>query len=458
MTSPQHRRSSELVLVSFVVIAVLFALTTGGALYETRRGHSQIRGLMREALRNIELAERIGRDMYRRRLLVDAHILEKDRPGMLRVEAQLGEVAADYAEATRTRQALVPFPGEEDAWQALEEDVRALDSPLDETLALSRANQDTDARQALAALDGRFSVIERDVAGLVRINRDGADLAVARVRTLQRWATLVFSGALLLGVTLTLIIGISTSRLVRRREEEVSRYASLLEGRNQELDAFAGRVAHDLRGPLSTISTAASTLSRRAGEEDKTVAILRRGVARMEALIEDLLALSRIDAAARGGVSDPALVAAEVRDDFGERLETEGAALALSVEPVKVRCAEGLLRLALANLVDNALKYRRAEASPRVEIDGRASGQAYELRVSDNGCGMSVDDARQAFYPFFRALRVREQPGTGLGLSIVKRVIEASGGTVGVESELGRGSTFVIRVLPATGGERQSHA
>jgi signal transduction histidine kinase len=442
-------------LVSFVAIAVLFALTNGAALYETLRVQARVVGLMNSALTRVELAERMGRDIYRLRVLIDAHILEREAVGMERVEKRMAESEADYADAARVYQSVTMFPGEASTWRQLENDVRALQTLLADTLTLARNNQDAEARQALAALESRFDVIERDVASLVRINREGADDALARVGRLQRWSTALFASALLIGVMLTLVIGVWTTRLVRRRDVEVSRYAALLEARNQELDAFAGRVAHDLRGPLSTISVAASTLSRRAVEEEKTLAILRRGVARMEALIEDLLALSRIDAAAQGGVSDPAQVAAEVREDLAARLEAEGAALRLSLEPAKVRCAEGLLRLVLSNLVDNAVKYRRAELPAEIEIKGSGSGQAYDLRVSDNGAGMSYDEARQAFDPFFRALRVREKPGTGLGLSIVKRVIEASGGAVHVESELGQGTTFVID-LPLA--ERPSRA
>jgi signal transduction histidine kinase len=69
---------------------------------------------------------------------------------------------------------------------------------------------------------------------------------------------------------------------------------------------------------------------------------------------------------------------------------------------------------------------------------------------------MSYDEARQAFDPFFRALRVREQKGTGLGLSIVKRVIEASGGSVAVDSRLGQGTTFAVRLPLASDGARVS--
>ena len=116
----------------------------------------------------------------------------------------------------------------------------------------------------------------------------------------------------------------------------------------------------------------------------------------------------------------------------------------------------GSVRQALSNLADNAVKYRRADVQADIDIFGRVVGKEYELRVSDNGVGMSYDEAHQAFDPFFRALRVREQKGTGLGLSIVKRVIEASGGSVVVDSRLGQGTTFIIRLPLASDDARVS--
>jgi signal transduction histidine kinase len=104
----------------------------------------------------------------------------------------------------------------------------------------------------------------------------------------------------------------------------------------------------------------------------------------------------------------------------------------------------------LWNLGENAVKYRRPEVQLLVQIRGRATPNAYELSVSDNGMGMSPSVARQAFQPFFRGKQTASTPGTGLGLSVVKRVIEASGGTVSIDSEPGRGTTFKIQLpLPA---------
>jgi signal transduction histidine kinase len=451
------------VFAAFTGIAGLLTLTNGLALYETRKVQGDVRDIMENALASVELVNRMGHDVDHERLLIEAHIFERESLAMERVEAQLAVLQADYAAAARAYEPLAVFPGEARAWRQLQDDVGALRGPLAETLALSRRNQDAEARAALVALESQFAVIDREEAHLIDINQQAAAGAQARVRRLQRSSTVLFAVLALLGAALSVAVGLWVTRLVRQREDESRGYAALLETRNHELDAFAGRVAHDLRGPLTTINLAASVLTQRAPAAGDTVAILRRGVVRMESLSQDLLALSRLAAEAPAGVADPSLVTSQLREELAARPDAEQVTLRVAVEPAQVHCAEGLLRQVLANLADNALKYRREGGGALVEISGGVVGQGYELRVADNGIGMSCDEARQAFDPFFRALRVRETPGTGLGLSIVKRVVEASGGTIAVESQPDAGTTFVIRLAlaraeAAAGGPRPTAA
>ena len=101
----------------------------------------------------------------------------------------------------------------------------------------------------------------------------------------------------------------------------------------------------------------------------------------------------------------------------------------MAVDHAVVSCSEGLLRQALTNLTENAVKYRRPDVGPEVEISGTAIDDGYELRVSDNGVGMAADEAGHVFEPFYRSSRTQSLPGTGLGLSIAtgwrKRAAEA---------------------------------
>ena len=447
----------RLVVVIVVLIVALLAAINGFALYQARKAHTEIAAVVATAMKSIELVHRMRADMYKQQRLVDAHILASDAATMAEAEAKIAEIEADFAEAASAYEPLATYPGEAAVWQRLKDDVAAIRKPLAGTLALSRENRDFDARATLSGVEAGLAAIEMDVDDVVRISDKEEARAAARVKRLQNSSFASSIGLQLVAVLLILGIGFWGTRLVREREDVVHRYALALETRNRDLDAFAGRVAHDLRGPLSTINMTVSVLSKRLPAEATAGGVLQRGVARMEAIIEDLLALSRIgESAARGGVGDPAQVVAQVRDDLVARLGSDGVPLQVTVEPAKVQCAEGLLRQAVFNLADNAVKYRRPEVQAEIEIRGHAVGKEYELRVSDNGVGMSYDEARQAFDPFFRALRVREQQGTGLGLSIVKRVIEASGGSVAVDSRLGQGTTFVIRLALASNDARVS--
>lgn len=123
-----------------------------------------------------------------------------------------------------------------------------------------------------------------------------------------------------------------------------------------------------------------------------------------------------------------------------------GGVLTIEASAAIVSCSEGLLRQALWNLGENAVKYRRSEEQLRVEIHGHVTSNDYEFSVSDNGKGMSSWEISQAWKPFFRGKKAQSISGTRLGLSIIKRVIEASGGSVFVDSIAGRGTTFRIRL------------
>jgi signal transduction histidine kinase len=181
--------------------------------------------------------------------------------------------------------------------------------------------------------------------------------------------------------------------------------------------------------------------------------VLRRGITRMEFLIGDLLALSRIDAEPRA-ISQTSAIEQILKEELAPQVKSLNGILRIQLEPAAVRCSEGLLRQVLWNITDNAMKYRRTEVQLEIEVEGHIVGNSYQFRISDNGSGMSPEAARHAFEPFFRAEAVRATPGTGLGLSIVKRVIDVSGGTVSVASEAGKGTTFVVHLPLDTSSDK----
>jgi signal transduction histidine kinase len=413
--------SRALFLQAFVALAVLFAVTDVASMLRASWIRGQQRALVGNMMASASLVGRMGRAFDREQRVLDTYVRDRDPQVRRRLETQLAGARAEYAAAAATYQPLATETGEAALWRQLDEHARSVEAPLDRALALARAGRDPEARAAREELDVRFGEIDGQVDALVALNRDAAHRTLERVERLQR-SSMFLTGALaLVGIVLSAVVGFYVLRLLSQREQEADRYAALLEARNRDLDAFAGRVAHDLRAPLTTIGLATSKLARCAPAECESGRMLERGVERMSALIDDLLALSRLGTDAPTEVSDPAVCAEQVREELAARVAGQ-------------------------DVTDNAVKYRRANVPAAVELRGAPDERGYQLCVRDNGIGMSPEETRRAFDPFFRAQRSRERPGTGLGLSIVKRVVEASGGSVCLESQLGQGTTVRIRL------------
>jgi signal transduction histidine kinase len=214
---------------------------------------------------------------------------------------------------------------------------------------------------------------------------------------------------------------------------------------------FVANASHELKTPAATIQAAAETL-RRAAEEDPAAVPrfaqqLEREAVRLSRIVADLLDLSRLES---GSSLDDLVSLGAVAREEGQRLEeaADAAGVALEIEAIGERPLRGShqdLALLLRNLVDNAIRHSHEGSQVRVEIDSDDS--KVTLRVKDTGIGIPSKDITRVFERFYRVDRARSRDtgGTGLGLAIVKHVVENHGGTIEVESELGRGTEFVVR-------------
>ena len=227
-----------------------------------------------------------------------------------------------------------------------------------------------------------------------------------------------------------------------------------LEGVRQE---FVANVSHELRTPLSLIKSATETLIDGGRQDPQVTArfleIIEKHANRLTLLLDDLLLLARLDSGRIELDLRPVPLAAaaqEAIDDAAILARGRGVTLVQSVPDGLTAHADAhRLRQALANLIDNAIKYGREGGM--VEVRGRELGaQQVEVSVRDDGPGIAGEALERVFERFYRAdkARAREQGGTGLGLAIVKNVVQAHGGDVRVESTPGRGTEFFIR-LPA---------
>jgi hypothetical protein len=328
----EHRVGAYMLqFVPFVVIAALFAVGAETTDRQMAASRQESEAVVQNMLLGLELVTRMSHDVDRIRLFVDAHIFEKRALEMTKAEGQIAAAKADFESASREYQPIATLPGEVAEWQDLELEVARLDAPLEQALALSRENRDDEAREALMTLESRFTAIDGDAAALIAINRAGADATLARVDALQRSSVARTRLVGLLGIILSLGIGALTSNVLARRQARIERVSAMLQERNRDLDAFAGRVAHDLRGPLGTLTLAVAQVARRAPGETAMIAMLRRTVARMTGIIEGLLALSRSETRP-DATCDPAAAAAQVMEDLGPTAPEKNVTLRVAVE------------------------------------------------------------------------------------------------------------------------------
>ncbi len=219
---------------------------------------------------------------------------------------------------------------------------------------------------------------------------------------------------------------------------------------------FVANASHELKTPVSTIIASSEALQIALTRRDESAMVfagrIEESARQMSRLVADLLDLSRLEREA------PEL--AEVRLDLVAmdevervRLRAEEKKLALDVkaQAVTVRASHRDLSIAIRNLLDNAIRYSGEGGSVRIVVSVEAGRAIIEL--TDTGEGIPTRDRDRVFERFYRvdSARSRDTGGTGLGLSIVKHVAESHGGSVEVESELGVGSTFTVRLPLAEG-------
>ena len=230
--------------------------------------------------------------------------------------------------------------------------------------------------------------------------------------------------------------------VVRDRTEELRREAAERE--------FVSNAAHELRNPIAGLSGAIEVL--RAGAKDDPDArehFLSRLAAdadRVARLTESLLTLARVEAVGEGG-GGPIDVAIAIEEATAAVSPPEGVALDLDLEPELAAEGDGvLLRQVLIGLLTNAFK--NTTSGGTVSVSACRIDDGVRIEVADTGKGIAPEDIDRIFDRFYRGSGSLEQDGFGLGLAIAKRMVDVMGGEIGVESELGVGSTFWIR-LPA---------
>ena len=223
-------------------------------------------------------------------------------------------------------------------------------------------------------------------------------------------------------------------------------------------EEFVSVVAHDLRAPISVISGYADLLSRldesrgAAPAERKAVESIRTSARRLNRMVGDLLDASRIEARRlrlERQLLDPVDLVRDVLGRISELLSPHPVRLSVTGPPTKVMADPTRIEQVLTNLLTNAAKYSPPEAEITLEV--RGGPDEVVVSVADRGAGIPAEDLPRLFSRYYRSKAAGPAEGLGLGLYIARGLVEAHGGRIWVESEVGKGSVFSF-ALPAAPG------
>jgi signal transduction histidine kinase len=377
------------------------------------------------------------------------------------VRLELAQIQFDIGEAVegdRERMRMVPshVSASEAAWSRyldlpefageleLQADARARLDAARRAVDRVRASIEVGAlREAEIWAKKELEPAARDADGalvrLIQFNHDEgrrtaleADIAWSRMRRLS--------------IVTDVVCALITGALAWLGFRSTRRFMSMQKVRADELEAFASRVAHDVRGPLTPALFTLRMFERDFADDEKRRPAIERGIRglkRVDQLVGDLLTFARAAAAPDVEARAPlgSVVAGVVQD-----LEAQAAAAGVRIDvsdlpPCDVACAPGVLASVVMNLVSNAIKYMPSDAPERVvSITGGIAGEHVRIEVADTGAGLPEAMHERIFEPYVRM--DRRQPGLGLGLATVRRLVDAHRGQVGVRAREGSGALF----------------
>jgi signal transduction histidine kinase len=362
------------------------------------------------------------------------------------IDSAYDRMRQDY----RAQVELPPFAGEVELTRKVDEAIAPLAVLTERVVREIDARHFREAHRRMIhefhdAVESADDAMER----LVDFNSAQAHQRVASIQAARASSALI--GWVLSGcsVVLALLATLLAFRALRRHAQLVAERDHLLEARATEMEAFAYRVAHDLRNPLVALSLrimAAEGQQPSSEQLQVLLAKLRARVGHMALIIDGLLEFAQ--AGASPEIASRADVA-KVVDDVMEDVQPEAAAAGISVDIERgadsyaVACTPGVLSSVVSNLLRNAIKHagNGGRSARQVVIRTFPRGVRLHVEVEDNGPGVPHELQERIFEPFVRATDSRV-PGIGLGLSTVKRLVTAHGGQVGVKSEVGVGACF----------------
>ncbi len=240
----------------------------------------------------------------------------------------------------------------------------------------------------------------------------------------------------------------------KKVQEELERRTQDLLRSNKDLEQFAYVASHDLQEPLRMVTSYTQLLARRykdqiSEEANEFIGFAVDGAARMQALINALLAYSRV------GTHGRELVPVETQTAFEQaksnlKIAIQESQATITSTPLPTVTGDPIQLMQLfQNLIGNALKFRGTD-SPVIRVGASREGPEWVFSVSDNGIGIDPKFWSRIFVIFQRLHSKEEYPGTGIGLAMCKKIVERHGGRIWLESDAGKGSTFFFTMKPVS--------
>lgn len=227
--------------------------------------------------------------------------------------------------------------------------------------------------------------------------------------------------------------------------EEISKLNKILESKNENLKQVAYAIAHDLKNPISSIKLACEVIlsSDDTDERNRFVNMVQKNADRLLGIINDLQKTidHDPDIAIKADQLNLNIIATELQEQFSSYLDKPHGTIQFSFTDTDIIYPKVYINSILTNLISNAIKYA-SEAPLRVNVTGQRNKKYFELRIEDNGIGIDLAKyEKQLFKPFNRFTEQGE--GKGMGLNIVHYIITKNGGEIKIESEPGKGTTFL---------------
>jgi len=438
-----------LVLVSAAVVVSFL-----GSTWVSQRRAAQIdddaQSIIVNAMPSVQYLGQARTDVHRLEAAAERYAAGREDGAPLDLE-WLDGPRRDLQRAIGLYLALPFYPREREMFEGISLSLERLDGHL-KRIKDPRFTRVAELSQSLSQVRGAAQdvdaslqrIIDFDAAQGQRLSREIATLRQGSANT--AYALNLFSLLLAVAATVLSVREVRRSADVLRQLEQAQRErADLFAQRCVELEHFADRVAHDILSPLAGVGVALAIAQRIDTDDPRIRNGIDRGVAtltRVRRIVDGLLDFAR--SGARPGFDREVDVRAVLEDVVEEvRADAEQRKIEVRIDPIPhsaVHCSAGVLTSLVSNLVRNALKYMGDSPARRITLSVADRGEFWRIIVQDTGPGIPEAKRGVLFEPYVRG--ESGEAGIGLGLATVKRLAEAHGGSVGVDSSPGKGAAF----------------